>query len=480
MASAVERKIRSFVTSAVGAIATLNRKRMPELATENPYLTGLNQPMSEEKTLGSLTVTGTIPRALDGRYLRIGPNPLIGPEAKSHHWFLGDGMAHGVRIKDGVALWYRNRWVRSADMSRTLGEMPAPGSDRSRAGSPNTNIVGIAGRTFAIVEAGGIPAELNDDLDMIEHHAFDDTLVGGFSAHPHFDPSTGERHAICYDSVASLNTVWHVVLDDQAHVIRREPIAVTDGPSIHDCAITKNYVLVFDLPVTFSIKALLAGHRFPYKWNSKHPARVGLCPRNGSGKETVWCDVDPCYVFHPANAYETPEGSVVVDVVAHETMFAHSALGPDSKRSRLERWQIDGANQQVVRNILHDCNQEFPRFNELYSCQPYRYIYSVALSLSAEDEILSQPGTQLFKYDLQTNSVQVHNFGAQRYPGEFVFVPSDESEAEDGGWLMGFVVDAKNQTTELVILNATDIGEESQASIHIPHCIPSGFHSNWI
>src|SRR3546814_16050117 len=86
--------------------------------------------------------------------------------------------------------------------------------------------------------------------------------------------------------------VWHVVLDADAHVIREEAVAVADGPSIHDCAITRNYALVFDLPVTFSMKSLLAGYRFPYAWNEAHPARVGLLPRAGAGSEIVWVPVD--------------------------------------------------------------------------------------------------------------------------------------------------------------------------------------------
>ena len=481
MASVIEKSIRTVVTKAVGVLAGINRKRMPKLNAGNPYLIGLNQPMTEEKTIESLIVVGEIPRELDGRYMRIGPNPVFAPDPNSYHWFTGEGMAHGVRIKNGTALWYRNRWVRSNIVSKSLGEEPALGARNPRADNANTNIIGIDGRTFAIVEAGAFPVELEDGLDTLKHNPFDDTLGGSFSAHPHLDSATGERHAICYDAM-SQDQVWHVVLDPNAQVIRREAIAVVGGPSIHDCAITKNYVLVFDLPVTFSMKSVLAGHRFPYKWDNDHSARVGLCPRNGSGKDTIWCDVDPCYVFHTANAYEEVNGSVVVDVVAHETMFANSAIGPDSKRSRLERWTIDAKTQSVERKVLHDHNQEFPRVNEKYSCKLTRYIYSVALAMDADDEILSRPGTELFKHDVQCGEVQVRDFGANRHPGEFVFVADEsaEEQGEDVGWLMGFVVDLENQSTELVILNAKDFCGEPQAQIHIPHCIPGGFHGNWV
>ena len=87
----------------------------------NPYLTGVHTPMKEELTIEDLPVTGAIPAALDGRYLRLGPNPMA-PNAAKYHWFAGDGMIHGLRIKDGRALWYRNRWIRSDAVSKALGE----------------------------------------------------------------------------------------------------------------------------------------------------------------------------------------------------------------------------------------------------------------------------------------------------------------------------------------------------------------------
>ena len=87
----------------------------------NPYLTGVHTPMREELTIEDLPVTGTIPAALDGRYLRMGPNPMT-PDPAKYHWFSGDGMIHGIRIENGRALWYRNRWIRSEAVSKALGE----------------------------------------------------------------------------------------------------------------------------------------------------------------------------------------------------------------------------------------------------------------------------------------------------------------------------------------------------------------------
>lgn len=478
MASAIEKTLRSTVTKGIDRISAFNRKRQPDLHKPHPYLSGIHQPMTSEETLADLVVQGGIPRELDGRYLRIGPNPVSPPNPANYHWFIGDGMAHGIRINDGKAVWYRNRWIRSTAVSAALGEEPKPGIRNPRFDTANTNIIGLNGRTFAIVEAGGKPVELTEELETIAHNPFDGSLKHSFSAHPHLDPKTGEQHAICYDA-ETVHTVWHVVLDKSGSVIREEPISVSDGPSIHDCAITENFVLIFDLPVTFSMKALLAGQFFPYAWNDKHEARVGLLPRSGKDADIVWCHVDPNYVFHPANAFETANGQVVVDVVAHDSMFTRSTLGPDSKRSRFERWTVDSQTKSVVRDVLHDHNQEFPRIDERRTGSEYQFAYSVALP--PEDHIeLTIAATEIYKHDVQNGTTEVRDFGAHRHPGEFVFVPRSEHGAEDDGWLIGLVVDMNSDSTTLEILNADDFTGQAQAVINIGHRIPPGFHGNWV
>lgn len=479
MASNVETLIRGAVTKGIGKVADFNRKRLPRPTDAHPFLTGIHKPMEEEVTLENLRIDGEIPTSLTGRYLRNGPNPAAEPDPASYHWFSGAGMVHGIRIADGKADWYRNRWVRGTEACAVLGE-PIPPGTRAEGGfdAPNTNVVGIAGRTFAIVEAGGKPVELGYELNTLAHNPFDGTLAGSYTAHPHEDPATGELHAITYKGDEP-NKVWHVVLDKDAHVVREEAIAVSDGPSIHDCAITENYVLVFDLPVTFSMKMLLGGYRFPYAWNDAHQARVGLLPRKGRGDDVVWVPVEPCYVFHPANAHETADGKVVVDVVAHETMFASSKRGPDSEKSRMERWTIDPAAGTIVRTVIHDHAQEFPRYDERLTTRPYRYIYSVAIPDGVSSE-WALADTRLFRHDLEQGTTAIHDFGSGRHPGEFVFVPRSEAGAEDDGWLIGLVVDMNDETTDLVILNADDFTGSPQAVVHLPHRVPPGFHGNWV
>jgi carotenoid cleavage oxygenase len=78
---------------------------MERNAMANPYLENEFAPLRMEYTLTDLEVAGEIPDYLDGRYLRNGPNPIGEIDPDLYHWFLGDAMIHGVRLRDGKAQW---------------------------------------------------------------------------------------------------------------------------------------------------------------------------------------------------------------------------------------------------------------------------------------------------------------------------------------------------------------------------------------
>ena len=473
MATTFRETIVETVGKGIDKVAAFNRGRIKD--SDHPFLSGLHRPMDAELTLDGLCVEGEIPAALDGSYMRIGPNPYA-PDPAGYHWFAGDGMIHSVRLKRGQAS-YRNRWVRSNDLARQGGPAAAPGPRRGTRDNVNTNVVGIAGRSMALVEAGSYPVQFGHGLEDQQYSNFGGTLDGAFSAHPHHDPATGECHAITYDAVKQ-NELRHVVVDAAGKVTREVAIPVEHGPSVHDCALTEHYVVIFDLPVTFSMKALLGGFKFPYRWNPEHRARVGLLPRNGAAENVIWCEVEPCYVFHVANAYETDDGRVIVDCCAFETMFDGGMKGPNGRNLGLERWTVDPAARTVARRTLDPAPQEFPRPDERFFAKPYRYAWAMALPDTADPGFVAD--TRLYAHDLETGAKQVRDFGPNRHPGEFVFVPREPDAPEGDGWLMGLVVDAPNEATELVILDAQDIAAAPVATVHLPHRVPPGFHGNWI
>jgi carotenoid cleavage dioxygenase len=444
----------------------------------NPYLEGNYAPVHEEVSATELAVTGTIPEQLCGRYLRNGPNPVTPPDAASYHWFTGTGMVHGIRLRDGRAEWYRNRWVRSAEVAHALGETPKAGPVHADMDfAPNTNVIGHAGRTFALVEAGALPYELTDELETVGPCDFDGTLAGGYTAHPKRDPQSGELYAVSY-FFGWGDDVDVSIIDANARVRSSRRVTMGGAVSLHDCAITERSLVLLDLPVTFSLEALSEGASFPYRWQEGYHCRVGLLPRDSDSTEVVWHDVEPCYVFHFMNAYDEPGGDgVVLDVVRHPSMFRTHLLGPSEGVPTLERWHLDGHGGAVKEERLDDRGQEFPRVDERVVGRPHRYGYAVAVRES--DDVFGAD-SRLVCHDLERGTSVERSFGPGTEVGEAVFVPRADDAGEADGWLLALVHAPDTDTSALHILNATDPTGDPQAVVELPRRVPSGFHGNWV
>jgi carotenoid cleavage dioxygenase len=441
----------------------------------NPYLDGNFRPVREEVTITDLEVTGTIPPELDGRYLRNGPNPITDPDPATHHWFAGTGMVHGIRLRDGRAEWYRNRYPRTGDVAPILG-VPDAGGAAPHGGfdfAPNTNVIGHAGRYFAIVEAGARPVELDGELGTVGRSDFGGTLPNGYSAHPHRDPLTGELHTIAYWWGFG-NQVQHIVVDATGAVTKTLMVPTHASPMVHDCALTPTYVAVFDFPVAFDMEMAAAGRALPYRWFDDAPCRVGLLPRSATdAAEVRWFDIEPCYVYHPLNAYDDGD-TVVIDVVRHRDTFRDGGLAGGGAPT-LWRWTFDVPSGQAKEEQLFDHRVEFPRADERRSSLRHRFGYAPATSSGGGFD-----ATTTLQFDLDRGQVAVHDHGPGRHPGEFVFVPAEGSAAEDDGYLVGLVHDDATETAALEILSAQAIDQAPIATVHLPVRVPYGFHGNWV
>ncbi|MFE7040029.1 carotenoid oxygenase family protein [Streptomyces atratus] len=449
------------------------------MITVNRYLAGNFAPVAQEITAHDLPVTGRIPAHLDGRYLRTGPNPLGVKDAATHLWTLGEGMVHGVRIRDGRAEWYRNRWVRSTSVADRLGE-PRRGTpvDHRMDFAPNVHVVGFADRTFTLIEGGIRPYELTYELDTIGPCDLGATAEG-FSANAHsiFDPRTRELHSLAF--LYGSDNVQHIVMDDTTKVLRTTTIPVPGNPYMHDFALTEHHVILFDSPVVFSPAHLTTG--IPFRWDHDRRARVGLMPRDGG--PVRWFEVAPSMVGHTLNAYE--DGStVVVDFIRQPEGFDIRNVG--ISRPTPHRWTIDLSTGAVQELQLDDRIQDFPRINSRHTSRPYRYGYAAAVELYAPpagpDDDRPDEGfsNALLKHDLERGTTEAHEFGRYAAVGEAVFVPAESSSAEDDGYIMAYVHNPERGVADLVILSAQDFTADPVAVIHLPVRVPLGLHGSWV
>jgi len=438
-------------------------------SSANPFLRANFAPVSEENVITNLAVSGQIPPELNGRFLRIGPNPTSKPNPKNHHWFLGSGMVHGLRLNQGRAEWYRNNYVLSGNVAQDLKRKPLPKIGKRRGGSVNTNVLNIAGELYALVEAGDLPIRLDRDLQSVANSDFSGSLKGGFSAHPRRDPLTGELHVLTYEP--GKKSIDYLIVDPIGCSRTVAEIVAPHMPMIHDTAITPSFVVVLDLPFTFDIATALSGS-LPYAWNRKMHGRIGLLPRSGDASSIVWFESPNCYVYHILNAYEDGD-KVVVDVIKNSTSFDASISKRSIKPPMLVRWSLDLTSGKLIETELSERAVEFPRLNDKFVGQNYRYGYTAEFTADLEFG-------SAFKHDLFKSETSEHNFGAGRVTMEPVFVARENATAEDEGWLLSYVFDKNTNKSDVVILDAQNFAGDPVATIHLPVRVPFGFHGNWI
>ena len=424
---------------------------------DHPQLAGNFAPIRMECDLDDVIVRGDLPADLDITYYRNGPDPQFPPRG-DHHWFAGDGMLHMFRIRDG-RVRYRNRWVRTVKwtLERREGrslfnpfnpmdtDPVAQGVETD--GLANTNVVWHGGRLLAL-EEGHAPFELDPEtLDSKGVWKFGERLEGPMTAHPKMDPKTGEMLFFGYmaDGIFSPGMSYQAV-DRNGALTRSDRFQAPFASMVHDFMVTDEHVLFPIFPLTGSMERAFRGEP-PFAWEPDKGTHVGVMRRDGSVEDIRWFETDPCYVFHPMNAWT--EGD---RIVAHVMQFEEAPLFPKADGSppdpakanaRLCEWVIDLADNSngIQRRYLDDITGEFPRLDERFAGNAYRHGYYGAA-------IDTGPG-------LGFNAVAHHDFAAGRrseyvlpdgdVTGEPVFVPKSEDAAEGEGYLLSVVYRAREK-----------------------------------
>ena len=431
---------------------------------------GNGKPVTEERTITDLRVTGALPVELDGRYVRNGANPFGGT---SSHPFLGDGMVHGVRLRDGKAEWYRNRYVGTPFITNPALDVldPAVMADMA-ASKANTNVIGHAGKVLAL-EEGHFPYVLDGGLDTVGPTDFGGVLGGSFTAHPKICPATGELLAFGYAPFEPYLRYLRVSADGA--LVQTETITVGGPTMMHDFNVTRNHVIFMDLPAVFDLEMAIRGE-MPIRWDDSYPARLGVMPRTGTDADVKWYDINPCYVFHPMNAYEEGD-TIVLDVARLDHIWRDSTM--DFPMPQFWRWTINLATGKVHEEQVDDRPGEFPRVADSVVGTKHRYGYMMGIPDNPTyDDPMSTVGT-IVKYDRQTGQRSEIVLGRGRVPGETVFVPAEGGTTEDEGYLMTFVYEATTDSSSFVVMDAKSMDETPVASIELPR-IPFGFHGSWI
>jgi carotenoid cleavage dioxygenase len=456
----------------------------------NPYLNGGYGPVSREVDATDLPVIGDIPMDLSGLYVRNGPNPERAPEGM-HHWFDGDGMFHGLWLENGKAR-YANRYLQGGDLKlERAGKLDAAGifkpANRARGGNRvykdtgNTDVVFHNGQLLGLWYISGTPVAVNPTtLETIRDETFSGALPRNISAHSKVDPRTGEL--VFFDYALYEPWMSYGTISADGHLTHFTQVELP-GPRLpHDMGLTENYVILHDLPVVFTDKALRTG-----MWNihtENRPTRFGVAPRKGRGDEVKWFEAPPAYVYHVVNCWE--DGDSVYMAACKMVPNGHrpnparfgdyaGMVNVLALHANLYLWRFDLKTGQAHETQLDDQIAEFPIVNLDRTGAHTRHSYHVTM---APNELQKFDG--ILKYDLGDGSSVRHAFQPGVYGSEPAFAPRIGAKSEDDGYVITFVTDEASGKSEALILDAQNFAAPPLARIQLPQRVPFGFHATWV
>ncbi len=371
-------------------------------------------------------------------------------------------------------MWYRNRWIGSRKAAAALGRPAAPGPRRGGNDTVNTNVVGIGGRVFAVVEAGSFPVELSRSLEEQRYNPFDGTLAGSFTGHPHLDPLTGETHAIAYDGRV-WDSVRHVVLSPTGRVVRDVPVAVEHGPAsttarsrraLRSCS-TCRHVLLQGIA-------------------RRLPLPVPLEPR-------PWGPGGPSSAAGRGSRHPVVRGRALLRVPRGQRPRRRRRAG-DPRRRRL-RHGVQRGRGRVRRpgqaRALDDRSRDEagrtagarrdptgipPHRRAPFRAAPPHPLHGRRARRRQHAACRGNAALQARSRDGRAPGARVRS---RPDPGGVRLRAGTSGAGEDEGWLVGFVIDTARDTTDFAILDARSFEAPPVATIHLGHRIPPGFHGNW-
>ncbi|MGB5975706.1 MAG: carotenoid oxygenase family protein, partial [Nodosilinea sp.] len=441
------------------------------------------------------------PTELEGTLFRNGPGLLDVHGHAVKHPFDGDGMISSIAMQNGRA-YFRNRFVRTeAYVAEQQAKKPLfrgvfgtqkPGGPLANAfdlklkNIANTNVVYWADKLLALWEAAE-PHRL--DPSTLETLGLDflDGLIapgGSFTAHPRVDPGHhGDPRLVGFSVKTGLSsTISLYELDTHGSCLSQHSHTIPGFAFMHDFALTPNYAIFFQNPVSFGPVPFLLGFKGAAEcisFNPKQPTKILLMPRNGDPMQTV--ETDPCFVFHHANAFEQ-DGQIVIDSVCYENF--PSLEGSDFREvdfdhvpaGQLWRFTIDAASERCDVSPLVTRCVEFPVVHPDHQGQPYRHLFIGA----AHGSDGNAPLQSLLKLDTQTGETQTWSAAPRGFTGEPLFVPRPQGQGDDDGWVLLLMYNAERRCSDLVILDGKDIAAGPIARLKLPHHVPYGLHGSFV
>ncbi|KAJ5463429.1 hypothetical protein N7475_008373 [Penicillium sp. IBT 31633x] len=493
-------------------VKTGNQRKFPSTET----FRGFNKPSRLEADVENLEVTGVIPPDIDGTFFRIQPDHRFPPIYDSDIHFNGDGNVTAIQIRRGEASFkqrfvHTDRYEHESRHGKALfGKYRNPYTDNEAVRgvirtAANTNIFFWRGMLLATKEDGPPYAMNPETLETIGRYDFEGQVLSPtFTAHPKFDPNTGEM--ICYGYEAGGNgndgSRDIVVYTINADGVKTEECWYT-APFcgiIHDCGVSKKWVVLPMTPLKCD-RARLAKGENHWAWDSNEDQWYGLVPRRrGKPEDIRWFRSKNAFQGHTVSCYETDDGKVVFDLtIADGNVFfffppANTPAGTVNQRNKLQnkttRWVFDPtapSNSWVEpEQEVETLSGEFSRIDERFMTIRYNHYWQANIDGSRpyDAEKCGSPAGGLFNtlgHFTWDGSIRDTFWAGPRATfQEPTFIPRAGSTQEGDGYIIALLNHLDVLRNDVCIFDAQNVSQGPVAVLHLPFKLRLGLHGNFV
>jgi all-trans-8'-apo-beta-carotenal 15,15'-oxygenase len=487
------------------------------------YWRGFFQDVVHQHGYRPLRIEGQLPEELNGSYYQNGPANFSSNGKTLAHIFTGDGLIRSVRLQGGKAEGavkvvdsvgrQRERtvgkplydehgglmWQKGYRLERVkgllTGEMPFLNAG-------NTNILPWQDQLLALYEAA-LPTALNPDtLDTLGTTTLDDSLIGPFSAHPHWvsERQCGYNFGVRAAGRDTWLDLYSLPAKGACQLMSSVKLDRRCVGYIHDFMATPNYLVFFVPPMHAGMgdlfRVALGASPFDMsKWDAQLGTEVIVVPID-QPDQVIRFSTDPFFAIHHANGYEE-NGKLVLNYIRSDDHSLYQQLGDlhrglpvsylkqtypglwdgSTSFNRLTRSEIDLQKKRMDHQVLNDLYCEFPRINPGLQGSRNRYTYMLGMPPGQPDMPLF---TTVEKYDAESGHTETLPLGDEQYPNEPVFIRKQNAVSEDAGYLLSVVYDGNKDSSYLAVVDAERFNEGVVAKVHFEQALPISFHGNWL
>lgn len=467
---------------------------------------GFNRPCGEEWETDNLTVDGEIPSEISGAFFLAGADPHFPPIVAKDTYLSGDGVVSRFLVHDGKVS-FKRRYVDTAryrlelEAGRALfGAYHNPYTDDPRTTgvdrtTANTTPIWHAGRLFLSKEDGHSYEVNPHTLETIGSWTYGGKLrTLTTSAHPRFDPETGEMFIHGYEAAGyATPQVALCVVDRDGELVSEEWFDAPYCSMLHDFVVTKNWAVFPVFPTIADIGRMKQGGP-AWVHHADKPCYLGIMPRYGKGSDMRWVEGPRGLSgFHMMNGYEEHIGGTTlihIDLNVMDTnvfAFIREASGIDASpadiRGSLVRWTLDLGNLDAgwaerplgpPGDMSRTAQKDQTRKYDI----GYYANYDPRVGPPNIHSVVGAGFNTLQRINVQTGEHDALPLGPDHSINEPVHIPSTQPGHE--GWLAAVVDCHSTMLSELWFIEAGAIGKGPVARAQLGRRLRPQIHGTWV